>query len=98
MPLDSEIHRRHRDELGLSSAALAELTNIHKNRLGAYLSGVGQLSGTEMIKIENTLSDLDTLVRIAAPFTPSFQSVVRTRDLLARLHNGEFEKAAAFLP
>jgi len=94
MPLNSEIHRRHRDDLGLSSAALAELTGIHKNRLGSYLSGVGQLSNTEIIKVEERLNDLDALVRAAAPFQPSFQSVARTKDLLDRLHNGEFEKAA----
>jgi hypothetical protein len=94
MPLNSEIHRRHRDDLGLSSAALAELTGIHKNRLGSYLSGVSQLSNTEILKVEETLNDLDALVRIAAPFQPSFQSVVRTKDLLVRLRNGEFEKAA----
>jgi hypothetical protein len=94
MPLNSEIHRRHRDDLGLSSAALAELTGIHKYRLGSYLSGVSQLSNTEILKVEETLNDMDALVRIAAPFQPSFQSVVRTKDLLVRLRNGEFEKAA----
>jgi hypothetical protein len=94
MPLNSEIHRRRRDDLQISTAALGEITNIHRNKLGAYLSGVGQLSNTEILKIEETFNELDALVRIAAPFQPSFQNVARTKDLLIRLRNGEFEKAA----
>jgi hypothetical protein len=94
MALNQELHRRRRDDLQISTAALAEIANIHRNKLGAYLSGVSQLSNTEIIKVEETLNDLDALVRAAAPIQPSFQSVARTKDLLVRLRNGEFEKVA----
>jgi hypothetical protein len=94
MPLNSEIHRRRRDELGISTAALGEISGIHRNRLGSYLSGVTQLQNTEIIKIEEIFNELDALVRAAAPFQPSFQNVARTKDLLVRLRNGDFEKAA----
>lgn len=36
MPLNSEIHRRRRDDLGISTAALGEISGIHRNRLGSY--------------------------------------------------------------
>jgi predicted transcriptional regulator len=90
MALNQEIHRRRRDDLGISTAALGEITGVHRNRLGLYLNGTAQLSNTEILKVEETLNELDLLVLAAAPFHPSFQSVERTKDLLARMRAGEF--------
>jgi hypothetical protein len=89
MALNQDIHRRRRDDLGISTAALGEITGIHRNRLGLYLNGTAQLSNTEILKLEATFNELDMLVQAAAPFHPSFQSVERTKDLLARLRAGD---------
>jgi hypothetical protein len=91
MSLGSEFHRRHCFDLGISTAAFSEVVSIHRNRLGSYLNGVGQLSGTEVMKIEDTLKDLDRLVQIAAPFTPELNNVAKTKELLLQLHGGGFD-------
>ncbi|MGC1415564.1 MAG: hypothetical protein WA817_09800 [Candidatus Acidiferrum sp.] len=90
MPLDSEIHRHRRDDLGISTAALSEIVGIHRNKLGAWISGVGALTNTEILKVNQVLDDLDLLVLAAAPFPPAFQNVVRIKDLLLQLHAGVF--------
>lgn len=97
MSLGSDFHRRHCFDLGISTATLSGVVGIHRNRLGSYLSGVGQLSGTEILKIEETLKDLDRLTQAAAPFVPTFQDIEKTKELLLQLRAGGFDDKLSVL-
>jgi transcriptional regulator with XRE-family HTH domain len=92
MTLNQELHRYRRDRLQITTAALSELTGIHRNRLGLYLSGSTQLSNEEIERLNSIFHELDDLVLAAAPFFPSFSSVERIKDLLQRSRAGEFDE------
>lgn len=89
--LNQETHRRHRDDLGISTAALGEIANIHRNRLSLYLNGTAQIPNHEIIRLEKTFQELDELVRLADPFPVSFENALKIKDLLVRLRAGDLK-------
>jgi hypothetical protein len=90
MPVDSEIFRMKQQTLGVSTAALAELTGIARDRLSLYLSGTGRLPNNDLIKLDESFKELMGLVDAASPFPLSWKNVALIQELLCRLRQGEF--------
>ena len=80
---------RRRDDLQISTAALGEISGIHRNRLSHYFSGTAQIPKAEIVQLEKIFNELDELVRLADPFPVAFQNAAKIKDLLARLRAGE---------
>lgn len=91
MPLDSELFRMKQQTLGVSTAALAELTGIARDRLSLYLSGTGRLSNPDLAKLDDSFKELMGLVDAASPFPINWKNVALIQELLERLRQGEFE-------
>lgn len=89
--LNQAAHRRHQQALEISSAALGEISGIHRNRLSLYLSGTSQLPNTEIVHLEKTFQELDELVRLADPYPLSFQNTTKIKDLLVHLRAGDLK-------
>jgi hypothetical protein len=89
--LNQEIHRRRRDDLGIGTVALAEITGIHRNRLSLYFAGTSQIPNADIALLEKTFNELDELVRLADPFPISFAHALKIKALLERLRAGEFD-------
>lgn len=87
----SELHRLKQITIGVPIDLLAGLARINGRRLGPYLSGGRQLPNPEIERLERTLSDLAKLVETAAPWPIAFKDLDVIRDLISRMHNGEFD-------
>lgn len=92
MGLNNELTRMRQGIIGVSTAALGELTGINRNRLSLYLAGTSQLPNQEILLLEETLKDLEKLISAADPFPISFQDVGRIKELIHRSRLGDFDQ------
>jgi hypothetical protein len=92
MALNNELAKMRQSVIGVSTAALGELSGISRNRLSLYLAGTSQLPNREILLLEETFKDLEALIAAADPFPISFQNVPRIRELIHQSRLGEFDR------
>jgi hypothetical protein len=92
MALNNELARMRQSVLAISTASLAALSGINPNRLSLYLGGTRQLPNHEILKLEDTFTDLGKLIEAADPWPLSFKDVGRVRDLIGQMKAGEFDR------
>ena len=92
MALNNELARMRQGIIGVSTAALGELSGISRNRLSLYLAGTSQLPNREILILEATFQDLEKLISAADPFPVAFQDVARIKELIHRSRLGEFDR------
>lgn len=78
--------------LGVSQVQVAVLARVRENDLNNFLRGTSDLSNEKLLRIRDVVSDLERLAEIARPFEVSFKDTNHTRTLIAKLHDGEFNR------
>lgn len=95
--IQREFIRRSMFELGVSQTAFGTLAGVHPNYIGAYMNGARDLRHDEFERVDSTIRDLKTLVRICEPIPLNFRNVLGVRELLNKFRAGVFDRRIAEL-
>jgi hypothetical protein len=76
---------------GVSQPTICSLTGVNLNRLGQFLTGAKDLDNETVLKIYNTLLQLERIQHLMEPVPVDFRNIRAIKELLERIRLDGFE-------